>query len=421
MDENVVLVGMMGSGKTTVGQLLAERTGMEFIDLDEQIERRADCTITEIFGTQGEDAFRDLETQLLDEVEATVSRFVLATGGGAVLRAHNRDVMHEMGKVFWLDAPPETLRQRIGDDASRPLLQGVDAQKKLEKIFAMRREAYAAASDIHLDTTELSPEDIVDRIIEELGVGPDEEEEDALATVIAIDGPVASGKSTVARLVAKRLGYAHIDTGAMYRCVAFEAIRRGVDLDNAEALANVAHSVDIRFVVPEGQTDVPGVERRVMLNGEDVTDEIRSPEVSRTTSPVADVAAVRKEMVALQRALALRGHSVLEGRDISTVVVPEARWKFFLVASMDERVGRRLAQYGDSGVKVDLEELRRDIATRDERDRLRPQGGLKLAPDAVIVDTTDIPLDEVVETIADLVIAALPAAGNHKAGATDTP
>lgn len=401
MASNVVLIGMMGSGKSTVGRLIAERTGMQFIDVDEVIENRADKPIAELFDELGEAGFREKETEALRETLAA-THAIIATGGGAVTRAENRRLLRQLGIVFWLDAPAEVLLDRIGDDESRPMLRGGDALKRLEQLLSERREAYAEASDIHLDTTELSPEEIADRVEKELEdrTGADEDDDSIFATIVAIDGPVGSGKSTLARLVAERLGYTHVDTGAMYRCVTLEVMRRNVPLTEPDAMAKVAHSIDIRF----DRTPRDGeVEMRVLLNGEDVSMDIRSPEVSRATSPVADAPGVRAEMARLQREIALRGRSVLEGRDISTVVVPEAKWKFYLVASLEERTMRRFRQYEQQGKAVDLEELRTDIATRDERDRSRSQGALKLAEDATIFDTTGFTLEEVVDTMAGLI------------------
>ncbi|MCX7626688.1 MAG: (d)CMP kinase [Candidatus Sumerlaeaceae bacterium] len=397
MDTNVVLIGMMGSGKTTIGRLLAEKTGMEFIDLDELVERRAGMTIAEIFQGHGEEHFRDLESQVLEEI-ASSRHAVIATGGGIVKRAENRQLLRDLGLVVWLDAPAEVLAERIGEDPDRPLLSRSQPLKKLTQLLHERRDLYAETSHIHLDTTEHTPEEIAARILEELHERYKDEEEDVFATIVAIDGPVASGKSSLAKKVAKRLGFMHIDTGAMYRCVAFEAMRRGIPLDDQDALAELAHSLDIRYV--EQPDDMPG---RVLLNGEDVTEAIRAPEVSRNTSPVADIPNVRAELVRLQRQMALRGRCVLDGRDIGTVVVPEAHWKFYVVASLEERIRRRLVQHQQEGHAVDVERLRMDIIERDRRDRIRTHGALRLAPTATILDTTGISLEEAVEIVAALV------------------
>ena len=334
---------------------------------------------------------------------------MVATGGGIVMRAENRRILRELGKVFWLDAPAETLLSRIGDDENRPMLRGGEPLKRIEALLAERREFYGEASDIHLDTSELQPAEIAERIVADIEDNSPEES-DVFATIVAIDGPVGSGKSSVAKALAGRLGFVHVDTGAMYRCVTLEVTRRGVAFDDAEGMAKVAHEVDIRFQDPDAAGGgAARAEKCIFLNGEDVTEAIRSPEVSRNTSPVADVAMVRAEMVRLQRQLALRGHSVLEGRDISSVVVPEARWQIYLTASLDERVDRRLRQYEEKGTPMDREELRRDVATRDERDRSRPQGALKLSPEAMILDTTGIELDEVVETLSAMIENLTPA------------
>ena len=400
MSGNVVLIGMMGSGKTTVGRLVADRTGREFIDLDQMIVDRAGSEISELFDAMGEDAFRQMETECLREVRAA-THAVIATGGGVVTRAENRRILRELGTVFWLDAPADALLDRIGDDESRPMLRGGDPLKRLEVLQAERREFYADASNIHLDTTEFTPQELADRISEELETRGEDDTE-LFNTIVAIDGPVASGKSALAKLIAERLNYVHVDTGAMYRCVTLEAMRRNADMTDPAALTAVAHSIDIRFREAEGKAGAFGTQR-VTMNGEDVTDAIRDPDVSRNTSAIADVPTVRAELVELQRQMGLRGRSVLEGRDISTVVVPEARWKVYLVASLEERVQRRYHQYELQGREVDRDELRRDVVERDERDRNRAQGALKLAPDAMIFDTTDIPLDEVVDTLAGMI------------------
>lgn len=402
MPGNIVLIGMMGSGKTTVGQLVAERTGREFIDLDQMIVDRAGKEISELFDVLGEEAFRNTETECLREVRAA-THAVIATGGGVVTRAENRRIMRDLGTVFWLDAPAHALLDRIGDDESRPMLRGGDPLKRLEVLQAERREFYADASNIHLDTTEFTPEELADRISQELE-SRGEDDAELFNSIVAIDGPVASGKSALAKKIAERLNYVHVDTGAMYRCVTLEAMRRNVNMADAAALTKVAHSVDIRFIEANEASEAGAFgTQRVTLNGEDVTDAIRDPEVSRNTSAVADVPTVRAELVQLQREMGLRGRSVLEGRDISTVVVPEARWKVYLVASLDERVQRRYHQYELQGRIMERDQLRRDVIERDERDRNRPQGALKLAPDAMIFDTTDIPLEEVVNTLASMI------------------
>lgn len=401
---NIILVGMMGSGKTTVGRLLAERTGREFIDLDAMIEARAGKRIVDIFSESGEEGFRDLESETLQDV-AGATHAVIATGGGLVIRPENRRILQGLGLVVWLDAPPDVLLKRIGDDESRPMIHGQNPQKRMERLLSDRRGFYADASNIHLDTTELTPDEIAQRVSQELGKRDDSDSK-IYSTIVAIDGPVGSGKSTLASNLAAELGYTHIDTGAMYRCVALEAIRREVDLSDAGALGALAHQIDIRFGgQPGGSKPVEesSFGQRIFMGGEDVTEAIRSPDVSRKTALVANVPGVRAELSRLQRDLGLRGRTVLEGRDIGTVVVPEALWKIYLVASLEARVQRRLHQYNEQGQPVDLATLQADILERDKQDRSRSQGALKLANDALILDTTNIPHEEVVASLKALI------------------
>jgi cytidylate kinase len=200
-------------------------------------------------------------------------------------------------------------------------------------------------------------------------------------TVVAIDGPAGAGKSTVARALADALGYTYLDSGAMYRAVALAARRRGA------APAEVAPAVRI------------DVGDRVLLDGDDVTSEIRSPEISEAASRAAADPAVRQAMVAEQRRLLGNGDWVAEGRDIGTVVAPDAAVKVFLTADPEERARRRAAELG-----VDPTTVLAEQAIRDERDRGRAHSPLAPAPDAVEVDTTDLTLAEVVEQISRLVL-----------------
>ncbi len=211
-------------------------------------------------------------------------------------------------------------------------------------------------------------------------------------TVITIDGPVGVGKSTVARHVAAELGYFHIDTGAMYRTVTLAAMERHVNLADEVALTKLAQSLKIELKCADGQL-------RVYCNGRNVTVAIRQPEVSKNTSPVADVIGVRQCMVEQQRQLGLAQPSVCEGRDIGTVVFPDARWKFYLDASLDERTKRHAQQLRELGSQVELEELKQAIRSRDQRDRNRPYGPLRVARDAIIIETSGIGQDEVTRII----------------------
>jgi CMP/dCMP kinase len=204
--------------------------------------------------------------------------------------------------------------------------------------------------------------------------------------VIAIDGPAGAGKSTVARGIAAKLGFTYLDSGAMYRCVALAALRRGADLDDGEAMTELASSVSISL---SGEA--------VGLDGEDVSAEIREPEVSEASSRVSVHPGVREAMVARQRELIAAGRYVAEGRDIGTVVSPDSPLKVFLTATAEERARRRAAQTGEEPDAV-LAAQRE----RDRRDETRQHSALRPAADAVEVDTTGISQDEVVARIASL-------------------
>jgi cytidylate kinase len=204
--------------------------------------------------------------------------------------------------------------------------------------------------------------------------------------VIAIDGPAGAGKSSVARGVAAALDFTYLDSGAMYRCVAMAAIERGADLDDAEEMGKIARSLEIELG-----------DGRVGLDGRDVTAAIREPGVTAAASHVSVHPLVREAMVARQRTLIAAGRYVAEGRDIGTVVSPDAPLKVFLTASDEERARRRAAQTGEDVAAV-LAAQRQ----RDERDTEREHGALRAAPDAVEIDTTGLALDDVVARVVEL-------------------
>lgn len=209
--------------------------------------------------------------------------------------------------------------------------------------------------------------------------------------VIAIDGPAGSGKSTVARAVAERLELGYLDTGAMYRSVAFAALRRGVDPDDAAVVGRIAEEIDLD-VDPDGTVQVDGV---------DATIEIRGPEVTRAVSLVAANPDVREAMRKRQRSWAeARGGGVMEGRDIGTVVFPDAELKVYLDASPEVRAARRHKEVTD----LSYETVAADLARRDALDQGRDHDPLRIAPDAVVIDTSDLTVDEIV----DRVVEALP-------------
>lgn len=216
---------------------------------------------------------------------------------------------------------------------------------------------------------------------------------------IAIDGPAGAGKSTVAKLVAKKLGFIYIDTGAMYRAVTLQALRDGVDLHNPVALGRLA------AVTPVSLQNSEDDRLRVFLNGEDVSEEIRSPEVSRSVSLVAMVPAVRRRMVELQKAMAGRGGVVMEGRDIGTVVLPDAPVKIFLTASMPVRAKRRREELAAKGSVISQDQMEEEIIRRDGIDSTRETDPLTQAPDAEIIDSTLFSVEQVVDMIVDRVSA----------------
>ncbi len=214
------------------------------------------------------------------------------------------------------------------------------------------------------------------------------------ALVVAIDGPAGAGKSTIARRVAAQLNAVYIDTGAMYRAVAVLALRSGTDLADAVRLEILARDADIRFEAGSA---------RVFLNGEDVSEAIRKPEVSPAASKVSAVSAVRRILVVKQREMAAAESVVMEGRDIGTVVFPNAQVKIFLDADPDVRAARRVRELAEKGQAADAAQIAREIRERDHRDSTRADSPLVCAPDAVRLDTTALSLDQVESAILKIV------------------
>jgi CMP/dCMP kinase len=227
--------------------------------------------------------------------------------------------------------------------------------------------------------------------------------------IIAIDGPVGSGKSTLARRVAALLGYVYIDTGAMYRSVALKAQRRGVPLDDGDKLAALAAKTRIDLRQQDAPPDgAAGGAQQVLLDGEDVTALIRTPEVAQAASKVAMQPGVRRVLVVEQRRAGERGGVVMEGRDIGTVVFPNAEVKIFLDAAPEARGLRRFEQLG-SKPEIKPADVIRDLRARDERDRNRADSPLKPASDAVFVDSTNMTLEEAVRAAEEIVAGKLAA------------
>lgn len=213
---------------------------------------------------------------------------------------------------------------------------------------------------------------------------------------IAIDGPAASGKGTAARQLAEAIGYAYIDTGAMYRSVALAALRAGLDMRDNEAVGALAQRIDIGFAWRDGRL-------QVRLDDEDVSAAIRDEAVGAGASAVATLPAVRAALLDQQRSLGAAGGVVMDGRDIGTVVLPEADLKVFLDARLTERARRRHEELTGRGLSVTLEEVQADIASRDAQDRGRETAPLRAAADAVVVDSTDLSPKEVVQRVLALV------------------
>ena len=211
--------------------------------------------------------------------------------------------------------------------------------------------------------------------------------------VVAIDGPAGAGKSTVAQLAARKLGCTYIDTGAMYRAVAWKTLQRKQPVTD-ELILDVVKDVHVELAYVEGKTTVS-------VDGTDVTGEIRTPEVTAIVSQVAALGPVRSRMVELQRRMAAKGSVLMDGRDIATSVLPDANVKIFLTASIEERARRRFKEMQEKGYNVSLEELQKDIAARYKADSEREISPLVQAPDAELLDTSHMGIDEVVQAIID--------------------
>lgn len=214
--------------------------------------------------------------------------------------------------------------------------------------------------------------------------------------IVAIDGPAGAGKSTVARKVARRFSILYIDSGAMYRAVAWKALKNRIDLKDEKALAELARNMEIKLHSADENT-------RVFANGEEVTSAIRTPEVTDASSRLAMIGAIRAILVEQQQTMGQISDVVMEGRDIGTIVFPHTPFKFYLDASARERAHRRKKDFEESGYNVSLEQLEREVLERDERDKTRTIAPLRKAKDAMIIDTTDMTIEEVVQTIADRV------------------
>ena len=211
-----------------------------------------------------------------------------------------------------------------------------------------------------------------------------------MAKIITVDGPAGSGKSTVSRLLAKRLKYLYLDTGAMYRAVALQAKRESVDLKDREKISRLCRDLDLHFKTVDGKT-------RIFLGSEDISAAIRSPEMDMLSSAISAIKEVRQAMTLLQRKMAGQGGVVAEGRDMGTVVFPDADCKFFVDADSGVRAGRRYRERLERGEAVSMGEVEKELRKRDDQDTNRALAPLAPAKDAVIMDTTNMTVEEVVE------------------------
>ena len=213
---------------------------------------------------------------------------------------------------------------------------------------------------------------------------------------VAIDGPASAGKSTVAKIVAKKLHFIYCDTGAMYRSVTFAALKNHVKLDDDQALKELLKTIEIRFVPAEP-------EQRVFVDDEEVTQAIRTPEITNNVSLVSAQPSVRAELTKRQQEIAETGGIVMDGRDIGTTVLPNAEVKIFLVASVHERAVRRFKENQTKGIDTPLDVLEKEIEERDYKDSHREISPLTQAEDAVLVDTTSLTIDQVVDKILEII------------------
>lgn len=212
--------------------------------------------------------------------------------------------------------------------------------------------------------------------------------------IVAIDGPAASGKTTTAKGVAEKLGWVYIDTGAMYRGVAYKIKKEGIDPKDIKKVEDIAKHIRIEF---------KGRKPRVIVDGEDVTEEIRKPEISKLSSLISSYHGVREEMVKRQRRMGDKKKVICEGRDIGTVVFPYAELKIFMTASLEERARRRKLQLKEQGIDKPIEEVMEEIRKRDHADSTRKHSPLRKAEDAVILDTTDLTIEEQIDKVIEMI------------------
>ncbi len=219
--------------------------------------------------------------------------------------------------------------------------------------------------------------------------------------IVAIDGPAGTGKGTVSKLIAERLGFTYIDTGAMYRCITLKMLNNDIKLEDTDKIIEMFENTKIEF---ENSTDDDGkLVQKVFLDGEDVSKEIRTPRVTEYSSPYSALPLIREKLVDLQRKMAVGNNVVMEGRDITTVVFPNAELKIYLDATPEERANRRYKEYISKGIETTYEETLEAINKRDYTDMHKEVGALKIAEGAIVVDTTNLSIEEVYETLHKLI------------------
>lgn len=217
-----------------------------------------------------------------------------------------------------------------------------------------------------------------------------------MSFIVAIDGPAGTGKGTITKIMAERLNLVNIDTGATYRCVALQTLREGVSLQEPEKLIKIAKKIHIDMENDKGNI-------KVFLNGEDVSKEIRSKEVTQIVSQVSSIIEIRYQMVEVQRKLAEGKNVIMEGRDITTYVFPKANVKIYMDAEEEERAKRRYKENLEKGIDMSYEEVLKNIQIRDKNDKEKPVGALKIAEDAIYVDTTTLTIEEVANKIETII------------------
>ncbi len=215
--------------------------------------------------------------------------------------------------------------------------------------------------------------------------------------IIAIDGPAGTGKGTIADLLAKKLGYTYIDTGAMYRCITLKMLNNNIPLNDIEKINELLESTSIEFMNISNK-------QHVFLDDEDVTEDIRTPRVNEAVSPTSAIVEIRKKLVEMQRKLGENQNVVMEGRDITTVVFPNADVKIYLTASPEIRAKRRYDEMIKKGISITYEDTLKSITERDNIDMNKPVGALKIADDAIVIDSSNLTIDEVYEKIHEIIL-----------------